>query len=248
MIRLLPILALVPALLGAAPPRVVCADIAPMCYVTDGVAKGFAYELGEELQRRLGEPQVIDVQPLARTIITLQTEKRVVSLWLGRIPERETSVQWIGRIFSEPFCVFTLQGRPTAATLEKARQLRMLGANIAAANKLAAEANGLTRIEAISSDDASGQKLLAERIDGWVTIPSAVHHFLDIHQLDRSKVVRGVKLMDFKAYLVASNDLEPEEVERWREALKALFRDGSYARILKRHRITPADQPQDLID
>jgi hypothetical protein len=69
-------------------------------------------------------------------------------------------------------------------------------------------------LELIASDDANGLKLRTGGIDGWVAT-----------------------LADFTAYLVASRAVDPAEVERWRRALEAMRRDGSYARLLRKYRL-----------
>jgi hypothetical protein len=72
------------------------------------------------------------------------------------------------------------------------------------------------------------------RVDGWVTLQITADRFFKRHPSEPSLLVRGVKLMDYTAYLVASKGLEREEANRWRSALQAMHRDGSYARILKK--------------
>lgn len=217
--------------------RVVCADIAPYCFVSDGVPQGFAYEVGKEIVQRLGYETKIEIMPLARALHTVQTEDNVISLWVGRTPDRERSVQWVSLLFTDGFYVYTLKGKPDGSTLEKASLLKVLGANIAAANTQAARKHGLNSIEAISSDDSNGRKLLAERIDGWVTAQSAAEYFITRRAVDPSMLVRGVKLDDYFAYVAASLGLDAAEVNRWRNVLQAMKRDGSLSRLKTKYRI-----------
>jgi polar amino acid transport system substrate-binding protein len=144
---------------GEAPePRVVCSNIAPFVFSEQGNYRGYAYELGQAVMQRLGYRGAIEVQPLARANRTVQSEANVIALWVGRIPEREATVHWIYPVVVDDFSVYTVKGQPVAATLEQAKALRMLGANIGAANAIAAQRKGLDRVELITSDDANGRK------------------------------------------------------------------------------------------
>ena len=88
--------------------RVVCSEIAPYCFVDNGINRGFIYEIGQELLRRLELPVRIEIQPLARSLHTVQENSKVVSLWVGRIPERENTVRWIAPVFNDAFYIFAL--------------------------------------------------------------------------------------------------------------------------------------------
>ena len=147
-------------------PEVVCSNIAPFVFVEQEHYRGYAYELGQEVMRRLGYQSAIQVQPLARANRTVQSEPNVIALWLGRIPEREATVHWLYPVVVDDFSVYTVEGRPNAMTLEQAKSLGMLGANIGATNAIEAQRSGLDRVELVTSDDANGRKLMAGRIDG----------------------------------------------------------------------------------
>ena len=227
---------------SAQSPRVICAEVAPFGFVAQGMGQGFAYELGGELLRRLGRPSVIELQPIARAVSTIRKEEPVISLWMGRTPEREAEVQWITPIFCNAFYVYTWKGRPGAATLEQARGLGVLGANLDSdnlptADTRAALENGLNRLELTASADSSGLKLKVGRIAGWVTSEVTAESFLKRHGIESDQLVRGVKLSDFTAYLVASHAVDQTEVERWQRAFEALRRDGVHRRLLRKYQL-----------
>jgi polar amino acid transport system substrate-binding protein len=227
---------------SAQSPRVICAEVAPFGFVEQGKGQGFAYELGEELLRRLGRPSVIELQPISRAISTIRQAEPVISLWVGRTPEREAEVQWISPIFCNAFHVYTWKGRPGATTLEKARGLGVLGANldsdnIPTADTRAALANGLNQLELTASADSSGLKLKVGRIAGWVTSEVTAESFLKRHGIESDQLVRGVKLSDFRAYLVASLAVDQTEVERWQRAFEALRRDGVHRKLLRKYQL-----------
>lgn len=201
--------------------------------------QGLAYDIGRAIMKQLAYQGKIEIQPLARAQYTIQTERNVISLWLGRVPEREKTVQWISPILSDAFSIYTLPGKPTAESLARARQIGVLGANIGAANAIEAKKHGLERVELVSSDEANGKKLIAGRIDGWITLQISADFFLARNPIPDSKLVRGVKLGDYQAWIVASHAVNQATVLQWQNAFLALRRDGTLTKIYGKYRIKP---------
>ena len=229
-----------PSLLASAQtkePEVVCSNIAPFVFVEQEHYRGYAYELGQEVMHRLGYRGTMRVQPLARANRTVQREPNVIALWLGRIPEREATVHWLYPVVVDDFSIYTVKGRPVAMTLEQAKSLGMLGANIGAANAIAAQRKGLEQIEMITSDDANGRKLMSGRLDGWIASRTAVSYFLRLHGLPEQTFVKGVKLSDYQAWVVASLGTDPAVMAAWRTTLQAMEQDGTLLRLAQAYRI-----------
>lgn len=215
--------------------RVVCAEIAPFCYVEDGVSRGYVYEIGQEILKRLESQSRIEIQPLARSLQTVQKNSRVISLWVGRIPEREKTVRWLTPIVIDAFYIFTLKGRAEADTIDKARRLGVIASTIAGANLIAAQHASLFRIEATSSEDSNLKKLLAGRVDGWTSTKSSAEYTFARHGLESSELIRGVKLADYTAYIAASLNIDEQTANAWIKTLEAMNNDGDAARIRKKY-------------
>ena len=218
--------------------QVVCAEIAPYCFVENGEPKGFVYEVGKEILKRLRQGDRIEFQPLARSIHSVQRGSKTISLWLGRIPEREGTVRWIAPIFNDAFHIYTLKGRPDATSLEKARALKVLAATIAGANIVAARGQNLGYIDPVASEEINGKKLLGGRVDGWISARSVIASFVIKHHLDSSQLVRGIKLADYNAFIVASVDVDAETLDEWKRIHGALVREGFIAKVMKKYRIS----------
>lgn len=219
-------------------PLVVCSEIPPYAFADQGRYRGYAYELGQEVMRRLGYHGTIEVQPLARATRTVQTQPQVIALWVGRIPEREHTMRWLFPVMHDDFSIYTLQGRhPKVETLAQAKQLGTLGVNIGAANAIAAMRQGLGRIEMISSNDANGRKLLVDHIQGWITTDATVDFFTRQHGLPADALVKGITLTDFQAWVAASPHLDAAVVAQWQTALAAMSQDGTLQQLAERYHI-----------
>ncbi|MGL4205249.1 MAG: substrate-binding periplasmic protein [Aeromonadaceae bacterium] len=218
-------------------PDVVCSNIAPFVFVEQERYRGYAYELGQEVMHRLGYHGAIQVQPLARANRNVMSKPNVIALWLGRVPERESKVHWLYPVVVDDFSVYTVKGRPMATTLEQAKSLGMLGANIGATNAIVAQRRGLERVELITSDDANGRKLMTGRIDGWIASRSAVAFFIRLHGLPDQTFVKGVKLSDYQAWVVASLGTDPAVMAAWQTTLQAMDQDGTLSRLAEAYHI-----------
>lgn len=223
--------------LAASEPEILCSNISPYVFEQQGSYTGYAYEIGVEVIKRLGYTGKIKVQPLPRANRSVQTKPNVMALWIGRIPEREKTVQWLYPLFLDDFSIYTLKGQPSALTLEQARKFNMLGANIGAANVIAAQHRGLIRIEMITSDDANGRKLMTKRIDGWIATHSAVMFFLQLHALPDDTFIKGVKLSDYQAWIAASHGTDPAVIDQWQKTLAAMEQDGTMRRLASKYRV-----------
>jgi polar amino acid transport system substrate-binding protein len=215
--------------------RVVCAEIAPFCFVENGVSRGYVYEIGQEILKRLELQSPIEIQPLARSLQSVQKNSRVISLWVGRIPERENTVRWVTPIVIDAFHIFTLKGKAEADTIAKARQLGAIASTIAGANLIAAQHASLLRIEATSSEESNLKKLLAGRVDGWIAGRSTAEYAFARLGLQRSEFNRGVKLADYTAYIAASADIDERTVSEWTRVLETMHSDGHTRRIMQKY-------------
>jgi len=227
--------------LCAKEPRVVAADIAPFVFIEKGQAQGIAYDIGREVMNRLAYAGQIEIQPLARAQHTVQTGKNVISVWLGRIPEREATVQWISLVLKDSFSIYSLPGKPVAGSLVLARQIGTLGANIGAANAIEAKKHGLTQIELISSDEANVKKLIAGRIAGWITLQVSADFYIARYPIPGNTLARGVKLGDYQAWIVASPSVDQQTMSQWQRALIAMRKDGTLSRIYAKYGIKMPD-------
>lgn len=218
--------------------RVVCAEIAPFCFVENGVNQGYVYEIGQEILRRLELQSRIEMQPLARSLQTIQKNSRVISLWVGRIPEREETVRWLTPVVTDDFHMFTLRGKAKADTIDEARRLRAIASTVAGANLVAAQNLSLFRIEATSSEESNVKKLLAGRVDGWIATKSTAEYSIARHGLDRSELVRGIKLADYTAYIAASTDIDERTANDWVQTFEAMRNDGYIGRIMQKYGVS----------
>lgn len=218
--------------------RVVCAEIAPFCFVENGISQGYVYEIGLEILRRLELQPRIEIQPLARSLQTVQKNSRVISLWIGRIPEREKTVRWLTPIVNDDFHIFTLKGKDKADTIDEARRLGVIAATVAGANLIAARHLSLLRIEATSSEESNLKKLLLGRVDGWIAGRSVAEYSITRLGLKRSEFNRGVRLADFTAYIAASPDIDEQTANDWVQTFEAMRNDGYIGRIMQKYGVS----------
>lgn len=217
--------------------RVVCAEIAPFCFVENGVSQGYVYEIGQEILKRLELQSRIEMQPLARSLQTVQKNSRVISLWVGRIPERERTVRWLVPIVNDDFHIFTLKGKAKADTIDEARRLGAIAATVAGANLIAARHLSLLRIEATSSEESNLKKLLLGRVDGWIAGRSVAEYSIAKLGLKRSEFNRGVRLADYTAYIAASPGIDEQTANDWVQTFEAMRNDGYIERIMQKYGI-----------
>lgn len=111
---------------GLAALRVVSGDLPPFAIEGHPERPGVLVELVEQLLRRCGQPVKVEFFPWARARAIAAAEPRVAILPLTRTPEREEAFQWLLKLYVQHFVFINRSGRPSVATLEQARQLRLV--------------------------------------------------------------------------------------------------------------------------
>jgi polar amino acid transport system substrate-binding protein len=211
--------------------RLVAGDVPPFVYTDKGSAKGVAYDLLVEMAKRVKHSGKIDIQPFARMVETGKSEANVLVIPLGRNPSREASYQWIANLVDEEFLlVGNAEGKANIASFDnKTMKVGVLRDSVGAS---IAKSKGFTATEDVTKEEMNAHKLASGRLDAWLgawnTILQAQRDAgLDVKQLKRGAVASRIGI-----YLAGPLQLDKAEAEKWKAALDAMKKDGSYDRIL----------------
>lgn len=219
--------------------RLVGAETSFYCFPSapggKGGPSGLACEIMAELARRTGHAGQIQLYPLARALMVVNSSPGTLVAPLARVPSREKQYQWQVPILEDEFVVVANKDSTVdISTLEAARKVS-LGVVRDGAGALLAQQNGLDRVSIVVHDDLNARKLQAGRIDAWVSSWNGILSAQRNVGLKKEALRRGVVLSRVKIYMASSPDLDPALLADWRAALDAMKADGSYDRLLKKY-------------
>lgn len=197
-----------------------------------GGKRAFYVELTRALLAQLREPAQIVEVPLARGLKLVQSRSGVVLFNLSRTAEREDTVQWVGPTLKETDYLYELQARPTGIrTLQDAAALPVCVLNGSSHDSLLS-AHSFGQVQRANSYAGCFRMLAAGRVSLVASADTDLPRKLAEAQISAPDVVpSAVSLGQDEGYIALSLDTPPAEVERWREALAQLLRDGRYQQL-----------------
>ena len=109
--------------------KIYCDEDYPVQFFNkQGQLTGMSIDIVQEIQKRLGVADPIQVVPWARGLDKLDHEPNTMLLTMARTPEREVFYQWVGPVV---VVEYGLYGKSTATfeiqTLDDARKVHLIG-------------------------------------------------------------------------------------------------------------------------
>ncbi|MDK2125604.1 substrate-binding periplasmic protein [Parachitinimonas caeni] len=215
--------------------RLVAGEVPPFVYRDNGVEKGVAYDLFKEMAKRVGHSGKIEMVPFVRAIEMGKTEPNMLLIPIGRNEAREKSYGWVTGLVEEEFLLFAASNsKVDISSFEAAKDLR-IGVMRASVGERIAKEKGLAKIEDVTQEDVNAKKLAGGRIDAWIGARNSVMQGQKVAGLDRKLLRSGAVGSRINIFLASSLNFDAAEAAKWKGALEAIKKDGTYARILKNY-------------
>lgn len=214
----------------------------PISFGNDTKAEGMAVEVVKAIQAKTGNTQAIQVVPFARGYKALLDESNVLLFTVGRSEEREKLMHLVGPVAISYITLYTRKGN-AANLLRQGDAIRKLkvGAYRSSIFADTARKKGFFNLELAVSPLVIANMLMAKRFDLWVEGSIVVPSILkDIGY--SSDDVEPVMVLDaLELYLAFSAKTPASTIKIWEDALRAIKKDGSFAKIY--HKWLPDEVP-----
>jgi len=222
---------------------IVTEEFPPYNYTQNGALKGLSTEVVQAVLDELDETAQTEVLPWARALKTAERNPNVLIYSIGRIPARELLFKWVGVIAPAEFYLFGLKQRPDIRidALEDAKQY-----TIATVNQDVREqyltSKGFVKGKQLRPTRRYAQgfeKMRLGRIDLWAMNELVAYWIVRQAGHDPeealSKTFHLAELSSEGYYMAFGNRTSDTLVKRFRTALEAIKRNGTYARIHARY-------------
>lgn len=203
---------------------------------TDGKLTGFTVDLVQEIQRRTGNTNPIEVVPWAQSYGELQSQPNVVLFTIAQSQERAPLFQWVGPIRELTYQFYVrADSNLTLNTLEDARKLKLIGVYKDDVREQYLTRKGFTNLDRSVDNTIIVKKLMAGRISAFIIRPDAVDQIMKTAGFS-PKAVRGtLAFLRLPGYIAFSKATPASTVKPWSEAFDKIKNDGTYERIFRRH-------------
>lgn len=201
----------------------------PFNFTQKGKLTGVATQVVQEITRRLGIEDNIEVVPWARGYKRLCTEPNVVLFSTARTPEREALFHWVGPIYSFRLGFYARKADVRhIGSMEEAKKAGAIATYRADYREQILNSLGFTNLDSSNSLLSCVRKLMSGRVDLW---------FSDNIGTPRIASEAGVDPADFEevftysqnsSYIAFSKQTSLAVVKRWQKTLDEMKEDGTF--------------------
>lgn len=207
---------------------------APFNYVdSQHRVSGISTEILLEMGRRTGTQMKIQVTPWARAYQTALNSADNCVYSTVRLPEREALFKWVGPISVNKWALFAKGDFHTPlTTVNDARAYRM-GGVILDAKSLYLKSLGFSNFDLVGDDNLNLAKLMAGRIDLWI---SGLYRGKELAAQAGIKNIKPVLVVREVEYFLACNPKTSEEtLHALNQSLQALRKEGFVKTVTDRY-------------
>jgi len=213
-------------------------DAPPLSFLTPNPGRGEVGDVVFEALARAGYQAELRDEPWARAQKTVSEGQNLLIMPLTRTPGREASFTWIAPVMPIERAFFSLTRQ--VDSFEEARTtFRQIGVGQGSAQYEALIRQGFReeQISEILIGDNPARMLELGRIDAWFNGVEESRYIW--REQARQPLLMGRPVLKEELYLACSKQCDPALVERVRQALDDMRRDGSLERLRNAYRIAP---------
>lgn len=208
-------------------------DNAPFNYADGQQVAGISTEILQEMGKRANVPLKIQVVPWARAYQSALNLPDTCVYSTVKLPEREALFKWVGPLTVNKWALFAKSDfNKPLKTIEDAKLYRIGGVTMDA-KAMYLKSLGFSNIDLVGDDNLNLAKLIAGRIDLWI---SGLYKGKESAAQVGSKMVKPVMVVREVDYYLACNPKTPDStVAALAQALTALQKDGFVKAVTDRY-------------
>ncbi|MEJ6004288.1 transporter substrate-binding domain-containing protein [Paucibacter sp. AS339] len=222
--------------------RLLSEEFPPVNFSQDGVPKGLAVEVVQEIQRRLGQKQGIEFMPWARAFREVKGVGTVALFSMARTPEREKQFKWVGPIVTFYSSIYApAQNGMRLRSMEDAKRATAV---LVVRDWFTAEelkTLGFQNLLPVTDPGTAIRMLLAKRAPFFATERLSMPQIMAKAGVADEALEIVYSYASSEGYIAFSADTPDAEVKAWSDRLRDLKHDGTFLAIYKRW--LPKDNP-----
>jgi polar amino acid transport system substrate-binding protein len=202
----------------------------------DGKLTGIAVDLVQEIQKRIGNKDPIEVVPWARGYQEVQNDPNVILFTMARTKDRNPLFRWVGPVVESTYCFYAkADSKLVVKSLDDAKKLGSIGVYRNDVRDLFLTKAGFTNLDRSTDNETNVKKVMAGRLDVFASARNGVSELAK---------AAGFKAEDFKEifpffkvqlYITLSKATPESTITAWTNAFESLKKDGTFERIYKKY-------------
>jgi polar amino acid transport system substrate-binding protein len=202
----------------------------------DGNLSGLAVEVVQEIQKRVGNADPIQVVPWTRGYNEVLSDPDVVLFSMGRTEDREPLFHWVGPISEITYSFFLkASSRIVIKSLDDAKKLGRIGVYKDDARDQFLTKAGFTNLDRTTDSATNVRKLMADRLDAFTSSRSGVADAVRAAGYHSEDVKESLPFFRVQLCLAFSRRTPEATVKAWQMALNAMKKDRTYEKIFHKY-------------
>lgn len=217
-------------------PTLVTSELPPIAMPGKAGQRGVLVDLVEAMLVQAGMAAAPEFYPWARAMLLAQQRPRTLILPLNRTEERESSFQWLVKLYTQRFSFLTLAGRPRVERPEQLDQLRIASLR-GSSNLDSLQRQGVQTSQIYAATSVADMQRALERGLVDALYGSELIH-VDAWRRsgrDAGLLRSGLSLASADVWLAAQGGITDAEQARLQQAHEALLADGRVERLFRRY-------------
>ena len=219
-------------------------NLPPLNYLDNGVLVGPSVEIVQQIQKRVGSEEPIQVYPWARAYKMALEDKNVILFGMTYTKVREDKFKWVGPLAKKRDILVAKKGSGIIiVSLEDAKKVKRIGTLRDDTRGRLLERHGFTNLEPVSDEQLNAKKLALGRIDLWAYKIPGLRTVCDLAGVDYTEFEEVYHLREIDLMIAFSKKTSDAIVQRWRDAFNEMSEDGTILQIRKKWNTKLEDDP-----
>lgn len=202
----------------------------------NGKLEGVSVELVQEIQKRVGSKDPIQVVPWARGYQEAQSDPNVALFSMARNAERNSLFQWVGPLLENSYLLYVkADSKITIKTLEDAKKLKAIGVYRNDVRDQFLTKQGFTNLDRADDSVTNFKKLELGRIDAIAGSNVGMTDLAKAAGFNPEDLKPTVTFMKVQTWIAFSKATPAATVKAWAEALEAVKKDKTYEKIYRKY-------------
>ncbi len=214
---------------AAEPLTLLTEEYPPFNFTKEGELTGVTTQVVQEITRRLGISDSIEVVPWARGYERLRTEPNIVLFSAARTPEREALFHWVGPIYSERLSFYARKADARhIESMEAAKQMGTIATYRDDFGQQTLKSLGFTNLDSSNSPQSCVRKLMAGRVDLWFVSNIGAAKIAQEAGIDPEEIEEVFTYKQSSSYIAFSKQTSLATIQQWQKTLDEIKADGTF--------------------
>ncbi len=212
--------------------RLITEPWAPVSYEDNGIAKGFAVDLVNQLQASMGTHYPVEVLPWARGFSIASSTPNVMLFATSVDEERRKQFDFVGPILTSNISLYTkAEDTIEINSIEEVKRAGLIGAYRGSLGEGVLRRAGVDQLLIASFPLQNAKQLMRGRVRFWCQADIAVTSLLSEIGIKPERVKPVFLLSEIDLYLAFSKGTSDSVITRWRDALISYRESGLYSEL-----------------